>query len=307
MGSDIKIAMLGMIPGNGHPYSWSAIINGYDKAAMASCPYPVIIEYLSAQAEGSVNIPGACVTHIWTDDPSEALQVAAAALIDHVVDKPEDVIGKVDAVIIATDDGADHSRRAEPFIQAGIPVFIDKPLATTGTELKTFVQWKEQGSAILSSSGMRYAREFEVLGQHPWKWITGVVGNTWERYGIHLLEPVYRSLGPGFKSIRCHTSSHGEYFHLEHTCGTDVTLAINPSVKKAGLQFHAYGQDEHLNIRLQDNYQAFRRQLLAVVNWFKTGEDPYPFSETVQMMEILLAGITSRKQGGALITLNKTD
>ena len=31
----LRLAMLGLIPGNGHPYSWSAIINGYDRAAMA--------------------------------------------------------------------------------------------------------------------------------------------------------------------------------------------------------------------------------------------------------------------------------
>ena len=27
---EIRLAMLGMIEGNGHPYSWSAIINGYN-------------------------------------------------------------------------------------------------------------------------------------------------------------------------------------------------------------------------------------------------------------------------------------
>jgi hypothetical protein len=26
----IRLAMLGMIPGNGHSWSWSAIVNGYD-------------------------------------------------------------------------------------------------------------------------------------------------------------------------------------------------------------------------------------------------------------------------------------
>ncbi|RKY68211.1 MAG: oxidoreductase, partial [Candidatus Latescibacterota bacterium] len=32
---ELKIAMLGMTEGNGHPYSWSAIINGdYDPEEM---------------------------------------------------------------------------------------------------------------------------------------------------------------------------------------------------------------------------------------------------------------------------------
>ena len=49
MTSPLRLAMLGMIPGNGHPYSWSAIVNGFDPEAMAACPYPVIPRYLGAQ------------------------------------------------------------------------------------------------------------------------------------------------------------------------------------------------------------------------------------------------------------------
>ncbi len=43
--------MLGMVDGNGHPYSWSAIFNGYDKDEMASCPYAGIPKYLNQQPE----------------------------------------------------------------------------------------------------------------------------------------------------------------------------------------------------------------------------------------------------------------
>ncbi len=36
---ELRLAMLGMVEGNGHPYSWSAIINGdYDKEEMAIVP-----------------------------------------------------------------------------------------------------------------------------------------------------------------------------------------------------------------------------------------------------------------------------
>ena len=42
--ADIKLAMLGMVDGNGHPYSWSAIFNGYDPEEMAECPYATIPE-----------------------------------------------------------------------------------------------------------------------------------------------------------------------------------------------------------------------------------------------------------------------
>ena len=133
--------MLGMIEGNGHPFSWSAIVNGYNPEKMAKCPYPGIPKYLGRQPLESVRIPGARVTHIWTDNPAEAPNVAGASKIENVVAKPEDVIGKVDAAIISTDDGNDHVRRASPFIEAGLPVFMDKPMATNMPDLGQFVRW----------------------------------------------------------------------------------------------------------------------------------------------------------------------
>ena len=43
----LKIGIIGSSPGNGHPYSWSAIINGYDEKHMKMCPFPVIPKYLA--------------------------------------------------------------------------------------------------------------------------------------------------------------------------------------------------------------------------------------------------------------------
>src|SRR5690606_36982581 len=95
----LRLAMLGLIEGNGHPYSWSAIVNGFDPAALTSCPYPVIREYLAAQPPDSVHVPGAQVTHLWTDAAGAAAGVAALARIPQVVARPEEVIGQVDAVM----------------------------------------------------------------------------------------------------------------------------------------------------------------------------------------------------------------
>ena len=68
----IRLAMLGMVDGNGHPFSWSAIINGrYDAAAMADCGFPAIPQYLAAEPPENLGIPGAQVTHVWCDEPAD--------------------------------------------------------------------------------------------------------------------------------------------------------------------------------------------------------------------------------------------
>lgn len=55
---ELKIGILGMTEGNGHPYSWSAMFNGYDPEEMAKCPFPVIPAYLSNQPEKTFGMPG---------------------------------------------------------------------------------------------------------------------------------------------------------------------------------------------------------------------------------------------------------
>lgn len=88
---DISLAIFGITPGNGHPYSWSAMFNGYDKALMEKeCPYPAIPDYLSKQPPETLTIPNVKVTHICCTGEGEftAEHVARCSLIPNVVETP---------------------------------------------------------------------------------------------------------------------------------------------------------------------------------------------------------------------------
>ena len=45
----VKLGVIGLSAGNGHPYSWSAIVNGYNPEVMKNCGFPIISEYLAKQ------------------------------------------------------------------------------------------------------------------------------------------------------------------------------------------------------------------------------------------------------------------
>ncbi len=300
--------MLGMIEGNGHPYSWSAIVNGYNPDAMASCPFPVIPKYLGAQPLESVRIAGAKVTHLWTDDPAEAPDVARASLIPNVIDSPEEVIGQVDAVVISTDDGFDHVRRARPFIEAGLPIFIDKPLATSLEDLRTFVDWDRAGARILSSSSLRFAPELdEFLPQladlGDLLWISGITVKTWERYGIHLLEPLFRIVGPGFESIRLESQPGVEVAHLTHSSGAQLTIPILYDGGPAFGRLQICGTTGQAALRFASTYTNFRRLMSAFVDFASGGDRPYPFTDTIELMAILIAGLRSRSENSRRVEI----
>ena len=307
-GSLLRLGMIGMIDGNGHPYSWSAIINGFREEPMSRCPYAGIPKYLFANRD-AIGIPGVKVTHVWTDDPDAARHVADASKVDHILTRPEDAIGQVDAVLIATDDGTDHSRRARPFLEAGLPVFIDKPLAITAPELEFFAAWHRKGARFLSSSGARYdpgldqlCAAMPTIGEV--RWIGAVTIKTWERYGIHRLEPIFALLGPGFESISLGPKTgRTEIAHLIHHTGAQTSIVVAEDAAAAFRHVRVVGSQALYDATLGNTFTAFKRQLESFVRFANGGASPIPFADTLEMMAILMAGLESRAAGGARIDI----
>ena len=310
---EIRLAMLGMVEGNGHPYSWSIIINGsYDAKALAACPYPVIKDYIAKQPAGTLGIPGARVTHVWTDDPADAQQVAAVAHIPNIAARAEDVIGEVDAVLIATDKGFEHVERARPFIEAGIPVFIDKPLCDNRLDLATFSKWVAEGNPLISSSAMRFAKEYvpyhratHALGQL--RHVSAALAKSWEAYGIHALETVYPITGPGYVSVQNIGDANSNVVHLRHRDGIDVLLQVTKDMGGGFGMVTLAGTSAGLQLKFTDTYHAFRTQLVGFVDYLRTGKPPVPWEETRELMQLVIAGIESREQGGRRVFLSEMD
>jgi len=308
--ANIRLAMLGMVDANGHPFSWSAIVNGrYDKQVMENCGYPVIPQYLGAQPPGALGIPGAQVTHVWCDDRKHAEQVAAAAYIPNIVKRPEDVIGHVDAVIIPTDIGHEHVERVRPFFDAGLPAFIDKPMTDNRAGLRQFEQWHDAGQKFLSTSCMRYAKEFadarakfDEVGEL--RTITVLMAKSWERYGIHALEAVYSMLPPGGYEWVANTGDvDANVVHLRHNTGVDVVLVNRYDMFGAFGRVQVAGTKGTVEAKFADSFTAFKTQLEAFVAYLRTGERPVPWAETRELMAIIIAGIESRDRGGLRVTL----
>ena len=309
----IRLAMIGSTPGNGHPYSWSAMFNGYDRELMTKeCPFAGIPVYLNKQPADTLTIPGANVTHICCvgNGGFTAEHVAKCSLIPHVVAQPTDVIGEVDAVIIATDIGGEHVARARPFIEAGLPVFIDKPLTDNASDLAVFKSWADQGRALMSSSSMRYCKEYlpyrtstRELGDLRFVSIT--TPKSWETYGIHALEGMYPILGPGFVSARNTGTPDRNLVHLKHRNGADVVVVANTDMYGGFGLLQLVGTAGHVEVATGDTFYAFKSQLEAFISYLRTGQRPFPFAETVELMQLLIAALRSREQGGREVALTE--
>ncbi|MCD6220762.1 Gfo/Idh/MocA family oxidoreductase [bacterium] len=292
----IKLAFLGTNEGNGHIFSWSAIINGkFDKKLMKNCGYPVIYEYLTAQPEENLGIKGAKVSYVWTEDKYYSEKVAKTSFIENVVGNPKDVIGKVDGVVITTDIGKRHLKLARPFIEKNIPVFIDKPLTDNENDLKEFIKYYNERKLILSSSSLRYAKEIEELKIDSEKidFVSCIMSKSWERYGVHAVEGLFKILGSGIeKVLKIGKEKVGSYF-LWWKNGKMAEIQMVYNSKIFG-RFFIFGK-ETVEIETNDYFYMFKKQMEEFIQFIRTRKYPYSFEETTEIIKVIIAGIKSKR------------
>ena len=66
-----------------------------------------------------------------------------------------------------------------------------------------------------------------------------------------------------------------------------------------------YGTRGALTERFQDTFFAFKAQLQAFIEYLRTGQLPFPFAETVELMQVIIAGIRSREEAGRTVLLEE--
>lgn len=196
MGQVIKLGVIGLSDGNGHPYSWSAIFNGYSQVQMEQCGFPVIPRYLKQQTWPDARIKNAHVSCIWTQDKSISIKIANTVYIDRICNSLEEMAQEVDAVLLARDDYEKHYFYALPFLNKGIPIYIDKPLATSVSNAKKILSKQLWNGQIFSCSALRYDRDINIKNWLDTQKVTKIIAKTpksWEKYSIHCIDAIVAS------------------------------------------------------------------------------------------------------------------
>jgi len=137
------------------------------------------------------------------------------------------------------------------------------------------------------------------------RWITSFTCKTWERYGIHALEAVQPIVGPGFESVQTNHRDGSDIVHVVHRSGVQLTLAAIHDAYGSFGGVHLYGTKGQIAVTLRDTYHAFRGQLVAFIEFLRTGKRQYPFDETIELMSVIIAGIRSREEGGRVVQLSE--
>ena len=226
-----------------------------------------------------------------------------------IVGSPEELLGKIDAVMIESQDGSVHLHDSRPFLEAGVPTFVDKPLTCSVREARELIDLAAANDVpLFSSSSLRYSLEIQQLqaevdstgpvvgamayspaGLHPRN--PGLF-----HYGIHAVETLYALMGPGCEEVWCVYEAGAEV-----VVGRWADERIG-SIRGTRAGTHSYGftvwcENEVRNTSINAAY-IYRELLTRVVQMFESGEPPLAIDETLEIVAFIEAAMRSAQLQG---------
>lgn len=230
-----------------------------------------------------------------------------------LVDKPTDMIGKVDGMLIESVDGSVHLERARPFLEAGIPCYVDKPFTCSTADARALIDLSEKKKLpIFSSSSLRYVPELvEYLGTTAHGKVVGCVsyGPASEsvqnpglfNYGIHAIEVLYAVMGPGCVRV---TSSHEKGTDLATGTWKDGRIASIRGIRtgRSGFGVMVFAEKEIKPLTLPTT-NIYRELLKRIVSMFETGKSPLAPAETLEIIAFIEAANQSGANHGAPVAV----
>lgn len=240
-------------------------------------------------------------------------QQVSACGVD-IVDAPDALIGRIDAALVLSLCGSAHLERARPFLEAGIPTFVDKPFTCSVRDAEEIVALAgRQGTMMFNSSALPFAEEIEAFRARAGQFgpLHGAVaygpahrgtGNPGLfHYGIHAVSILYSVMGPGCESVRFVGNDGADLVTCRWNDGRLATLrgARNGSTAYG---FLAFGENGVVNQPVSARY-AYRNLCRRIVDSVTTGQPAIPNSESIEIVRFIAAALESEKRGGETIAL----
>lgn len=261
---------------------------------------------------GVFSFPDFRVTSIFGTDSKRTEEVAQKGCIEHIVQSPEDMMPLVDAVMVVFRHGALHFKYALPFIEAGIPTWIDKPLTISLSEADALIDAaKRHGTFLAGGSTCKYCpdvlslkAEFDALNasnsvisagfNFPGE-LDSPYGGIYF-YGGHSMEILMTIFGPDVRSIR--TDIHcGNLIAIMKYDTFTVTINFSEVSEFYGV---IYSPLRVINQKI-DISQVYRHGFSRFASALRQGRMPEDFESLRRPVVLLHALEMSIKKGEEVI------
>lgn len=228
-----------------------------------------------------------------------------------IVDSIPALLEKVDAVLLESVDGRPHLEQARPVIEAGKPLFIDKPVAgSLADAVAIFRLAREHQVPVWSSSSLRYAPQLVELRQQGR--LEGVFGaSVWgpcsiQRpmpelyfYGVHGVETLFTIMGTGCQTV---TRASTDGTDLVTGVWNDGRIGTYRGIRTGRADFGATVFREK-DIYTVDGLTGYELLVAEIARFFKTKQPPVSAEETLEIFAFLDAAERSKELGGQPVSV----
>ena len=231
-----------------------------------------------------------------------------------IVEAATDLIGQVDAVLIESLQGSVHVERARPFLEAGLPLFVDKPFACSVADARTLLTEAERRGLVLwSSSSLRFAPEVQAL-QASADEIGPVVGVNVHgpaslapgnpglfHYGVHGVQMMSQLMGLGCETVRLTSNADGDVAVGQWADGRfGVFRGLRRGAAPYGVTVFGEKRVTATAIGTTHIYSELLKRIVAA---FQSGKAPLAPADMLEVVAFQEAALQSLEQGGSEVRL----
>lgn len=229
-----------------------------------------------------------------------------------IVDSLEELLKRVDVVLLESVDGRPHLAQVTPVMKAGKRVFIDKPLAASLEDARAIVKLsRETGTPFFTASSYRFhpdVARFRELAA-PGKAVKVQASSPFSKlnfhpdlffYGIHGIEALYAVMGPGCESVVRTADATADITTGKWKDGR-VGIYYGPLAgEKPPLLRVTTSEGQTIDATGKSSYEGLN---LAIARFFQTGEVPVTPEESLEIFEFMTAAQISKDKGGVEVKL----
>jgi hypothetical protein len=233
-----------------------------------------------------------------------------------IVNSIDELLEKVDVVLLESVDGRRHLDEALPVLKVGKRMFIDKPVSNSlAGAIAIFEASKKYNVPVFSSSSSRFApanveiangKESvgKVLGANTYGPAGEAVGHLdMAFYGIHGIEALFTLMGTGCKEVVRFNTPLVNVVTGTWDDGRVGIFNATPKGGKAvfgGTVFGEKGVEEKVQI-----LAGYDPLLVEIIKYFRTGIVPVSNEETLELFAFMEAADESKNNGGKPVAIEK--
>jgi len=250
--------------------------------------------------------PGCRVVGVWGETDEFAKNAAEKGHIPWIVKDPSEFMGKINALIVDHRHAKYHIPAAWPFVEAGIPTFIDKPFCYRVSEgKKFFAMAREKGTPVTSFStvargaGIKDMRE-QVAGMKKIYHIVSSGHCDVESkyggvffYGVHQVQRLMVVFGEDIEKVRVTRHGDRDSAILLFSSGYQVTMVMAKGRPPFQLAVVTDEGIRELKPRVESDPMTPYREIVALFREGKVARTPESLLKETAVLEALERSVAS--------------